>query len=71
MEKLSELASFKEKQNIVLEGFDPVSSSGFTQVPNILLNDIKTVRIHIPHDLAPSLEARRTEQVPTLTSRPE
>lgn len=40
MEKLGDLAQFQERQNIVLEGFDPVSSGGFTQVPNILLNDI-------------------------------
>ena len=39
MDKLSDLETFKERQNIVLEGFDPVSSGGFTQVPNILLND--------------------------------
>ncbi len=37
MEKLSDLQIFKERQNIVLEGFDPVSAGGFTQVPNILL----------------------------------
>jgi hypothetical protein len=40
MEKLGESQQFKERQNIVLEGFDPVSAGGFTQVPNILLNDV-------------------------------
>ena len=39
MDKLGEMEAFKERQNIVLEGFDPVSAGGFTQVPNILLND--------------------------------
>src|SRR5262245_58296034 len=39
MHKLSDLKAFKEHQNIVLDGFDPVSSGGFTQVPNMLLND--------------------------------
>jgi DNA-binding transcriptional ArsR family regulator len=39
MEKLAESAAFKAMQNIVLEGFDPVSAGGFTQVPNILLRD--------------------------------
>lgn len=38
MDKLSDLGRFKEVQNIVLEGFDPVSAGGFTQVPNVLLN---------------------------------
>jgi biotin operon repressor len=39
MEKLGDIQTFKERQNIVLEGFDPVSAGGFTQVPNILLNE--------------------------------
>ena len=39
MDKLGEIEAFKERQNIVLEGFDPVSAGGFTQVPNILLNE--------------------------------
>src|SRR3954451_16407777 len=39
MEKLGDSSIFKERQNIVLEGFDPVSAGGFTQVPNILLNE--------------------------------
>lgn len=39
MEKLGESQSFRDRQNIVLEGFDPVSSGGFTQVPNVLLNE--------------------------------
>ena len=38
MEKLSDITQFKERQNIVLAGFDPVSAGGFTQVPNHLLN---------------------------------
>jgi hypothetical protein len=38
MELLGNSSAFKERQNIVLEGFDPVSAGGFTQVPNILLN---------------------------------
>jgi DNA-binding MarR family transcriptional regulator len=38
MQKLSDVARFKEGQNILLEGFDPVSAGGFTQVPNHLLN---------------------------------
>lgn len=38
MEKIAEIARFRERQNIVLAGFDPVSAGGFTQVPNHLLN---------------------------------
>ncbi len=38
MEKLSDIARFKERQNIILEGFDPVSAGGFTQVPNFIIN---------------------------------
>ena len=38
MEKLAVIDRFKEHQNIVLAGFDPVSAGGFTQVPNHLLN---------------------------------
>ena len=38
MDKLGDTTEFKNYQNIVLEGFDPVSAGGFTQVPNILLN---------------------------------
>ena len=39
MERLGDSVTFKDRQNIVLEGFDPVSAGGFTQVPNILLNE--------------------------------
>ena len=39
MKKLSELTHFKERENIILQGFDPVSAGGFTQVPNCLLNN--------------------------------
>jgi DNA-binding MarR family transcriptional regulator len=38
MQKLSDIARFKAEQNILLEGFDPVSAGGFTQIPNHLLN---------------------------------
>jgi hypothetical protein len=38
MEQLADIETFKERQNIVLEGFDPVSAGGFTQVPNVVLN---------------------------------
>lgn len=41
MQKLSNTTRFQEHQNIVLEGFDPVSAGGFTQVPNMLLKDQK------------------------------
>ncbi|MBV8893004.1 MAG: helix-turn-helix domain-containing protein [Acidobacteria bacterium] len=41
MEKLADLRQFQDRQNIVLQGFDPVSAGGFTQVPNILLKDPK------------------------------
>ena len=37
MEKLSDIERFKERQNIVLKGFDPVSAYGFTQIPNYIL----------------------------------
>jgi len=39
MDKLSELSHFKAAQNIILQGFDPISAGGFTQIPNFLLND--------------------------------
>ncbi len=39
MEKLAETRAFEGRQNIVLDGFDPISSGGFTQIPNALLND--------------------------------
>src|SRR5690242_10059203 len=39
MKKLSDLYRFHERQNIILKGFDPISAGGFTQVPNVLLND--------------------------------
>ena|SRR5689334_9764031 len=41
MEKLAKLRQFQDRQNIVLQGFDPVSAGGFTQVPNFLLKDPK------------------------------
>ena len=41
MQKLSELRQFQDRQNIVLQGFDPISAGGFTQVPNFLLKDPK------------------------------
>src|SRR5687768_17524778 len=37
MERLANISRFKERQNIILEGFDPVSAGGFTQVPNFIL----------------------------------
>ena len=39
MEKIGDLNRFQEHQNIILEGFDPVSAGGFTQLPNCVLND--------------------------------
>jgi len=41
MDRLADLRQFKDRQNIVLQGFDPVSAGGFTQVPNFLLKDPK------------------------------
>jgi DNA-binding MarR family transcriptional regulator len=38
MNKLSDISRFKERENIILEGFDPVTAGGFTQIPNFLLN---------------------------------
>lgn len=38
MDKLGDVQHFKDRQNIVLQGFDPVSAGGFTQIPNYLLN---------------------------------
>ena len=38
MDSLGEL--LKDKQNILLKGFDPVSAGGFTQVPNILIRSM-------------------------------
>lgn len=39
MQKIGDLESFKTAHNIILEGFDPVSAGGFTQVPNILISN--------------------------------
>src|SRR5688500_10801865 len=39
MDKLTDISRFKERQNIILEGFDPISAGGFTQLPNCVLND--------------------------------
>jgi DNA-binding MarR family transcriptional regulator len=39
MEKLADIAQFKERQNIILQGFDPVSAGGFTQIPNFVLKN--------------------------------
>jgi hypothetical protein len=39
MQKIGDTHQFKDRQNLVLQGFDPVSAGGFTQVPNCVLND--------------------------------
>lgn len=39
MDKLSDISRFQEQHNIVLQGFDPISTGGFTQIPNYLLNN--------------------------------
>lgn len=39
MEKVAQTAHYSQIQNIILEGFDPVSSGGFTQVPNFILKN--------------------------------
>jgi len=39
MQKIGDTADFKTRQNIVLRGFDPMSAGGFTQIPNIVIND--------------------------------
>jgi hypothetical protein len=36
MDKLSDLSRFQERQNIVLQGFDPISAGGFTQIPQVI-----------------------------------
>lgn len=41
MKKIGETTEFKNKQNIILKGFDPVSAGGFTQVPNVVLENEK------------------------------
>src|SRR3954453_4500809 len=41
MDRLSGIQRFQAHQNIVLQGFDPISAGGFTQVPNFLLKDSK------------------------------
>ena len=37
MEQIGEL--IKERANIILKGFDPLTTGGFTQVPNVLLEN--------------------------------
>jgi hypothetical protein len=39
MQQLSEINRFIQRQNIVLQGYDPVSSQGFTQVPNVIIKE--------------------------------
>ena len=39
MEPIADIARFKERQNIILQGFDPISAAGFTQVPNFILKN--------------------------------
>ena|SRR5579859_4474515 len=39
MEKLGDTATFKAAQNIIVEGFDPISAGGFTQIPNFILKN--------------------------------
>lgn len=39
MESIKNINRFKGYQNLILEGYDPVSAAGFTQVPNLLLRD--------------------------------
>lgn len=39
MKKLSDTGRFKHYDTIVLQGFDPVSAGGFTQVPNFILKN--------------------------------
>lgn len=39
MEQLANTQRFQLRQNIILQGFDPVSAGGFTQVPNVILKD--------------------------------
>ena len=39
MERVGESRQFKTRQNIILDGFDPVSAGGFTQVPNSIINN--------------------------------
>ena len=39
MEKIGKTSQYQTRQNIVLEGFDPVSAGGFTQVPNFILKN--------------------------------
>jgi hypothetical protein len=39
MDKIGDTQHFQARQNIVLEGFDPVSAGGFTQVPNFVLKN--------------------------------
>lgn len=37
MKRIGDSPEFKSRKNIILKGFDPVSSKGFTQVPNVIL----------------------------------
>ncbi len=45
MEQIATTNRFQQLQNIILEGFDPVSAGGFTQVPNYLLNNTKLTMV--------------------------
>jgi hypothetical protein len=39
MDKLAHIPAFQARQNIILEGFDPVGAGGFTQLPNFILKN--------------------------------
>lgn len=41
MKRIGDTPEFKSRANIVLKGFDPITSGGFTQVPNVLLENEK------------------------------
>jgi hypothetical protein len=50
MDKIGDINRFKERQNIILEGFDPVTAGGFTQIPNVLLKQtFSNNATDIPH----------------------
>ena len=39
MDAIANISHFKDIENIILKGFDPVSAGGFTQIPNCVLNE--------------------------------
>ena len=69
MEKLADSQPFKGYQNIVLEGFDPVSAGGFTQAG--MQNELSGSAFFGPRQSVPSAAANPAKQSTTQPANRE